>query len=168
MKKFKIRASGSGKIMTGSKEITEKQLETLSQLQAKEKRTDKQEIALNELIYKRDNPELGETVKGYCKDWVKTQLYNSHTEIKSKYLDKGNIMEDESIDFIADQLGYGFLMKNEDHFNDDYMQGTPDVILKSLVIDWLLMLKTPGIVSRFLCLIVRSQTWTITGNFNVI
>lgn len=141
MKEFKIRSSATGKIMTGGKEITEKQLETLNKLRdvkefdKKKNLTEKQEETLNGLIDKRDNPELGETAKGYCKDWLKTQLYNSNTEIKSKYLDKGNIMEDESIDFIADELGYGFLLKNEDHFSNDFMMGTPDVILNDLVID---------------------------------
>ena len=135
MKEFKIRSSAAGKIMTGGKEITEKQLQILSDLQAKPTRTARQEEQMQELIYKRDNPELGETAKGYCKDWIKTQLYNSKTEIKSKYLDKGNILEDESIDFIADQLGYGFLIKNELHFHDSYMMGTPDIIMKDLIID---------------------------------
>jgi len=78
---------------------------------------------------------LGKTGETYCKDWLKGQLFDYTKEFTSKYTDKGNIMEDESIDFIADVLGYGFLMKNEEHFSDEFMQGTPDVILKDMVID---------------------------------
>ncbi len=136
MKKFKIRSSASGKIAEGKIGLTEVQENDLIKLENKPTaRTDLQEIKYQKLINTRDNPELPETAKTYCKDWMKGQLYNSHTEIKSKYLDKGNIMEDESIDFIAEQLDLGFLLKNELHFHDEFMQGTPDIILNDLVID---------------------------------
>jgi len=115
--------------------ITDKQLSSIVELENKPKRTDKQEETLQGLIKKRDNPQLSETAKGYCKDWLKTNIYNSRTVVKSKYLDKGNIMEDESIDFVADFLGFGFLMKNEQYFENDFLMGTPDVILNDLVID---------------------------------
>ena len=44
-------------------------------------------------------------------------------------------MEDNSLDFIAEQLGYGMLLKNEDYFSNDFMTGTPDVILNDHIID---------------------------------
>lgn len=136
MKKFKIRCSANGKIAEGRIGLTEIQESELLKLENKPKaRTDLQEGKYQKLIYTKDNPELPETAKGYCRDWLKTQLYNSKTEIKSKYLDKGNIMEDESIDFIADELGFGFLLKNEEHFSNDFMMGTPDVLYGDLVID---------------------------------
>jgi hypothetical protein len=135
MKKFKIRCSAIGHIMTSGGQITEKQLQTIADLQAKEKRTARQEETLIDLIDKRDNPELPEGAKTYCKDWFKGQLFDYVSMMRTKYTDKGNIMEDEAIDFVADQLGYGFLMKNEEHFSDEYMQGTPDVILKNEIID---------------------------------
>lgn len=135
MKKFKIRCSAIGNIMGGSSGITEKQLETIATLEAKEKLTDKQKETLNSLIKKRDTKELGQGSKTYCKDWLKGQLLNYEKIFRNKYTDKGNIMEDESIDFIAEQLGYGFLIKNEDHYSDEYMQGTPDIVLKTEIID---------------------------------
>lgn len=44
-------------------------------------------------------------------------------------------MEDESIDYIAEQLDYAFLTKNEEYFENDHMCGTPDIILSDHLID---------------------------------
>jgi hypothetical protein len=79
--------------------------------------------------------ELSQTAKTYCKQWLKEQLYKRRKEFSSKYTDKGNIMEDNSLDFVAEQLGYGMLIKNESHYSNDFMQGTPDAILPKLIID---------------------------------
>ena len=78
---------------------------------------------------------LGKTGENYCVNWVKEQLYNRKKEFSNKYTEKGNIMEDNSIDFIADELGYGFLAKNDKYFENDFFTGTPDVILKDHIID---------------------------------
>lgn len=78
---------------------------------------------------------FGQTAKSYCETWLKEQLYSRKKEFKSKYTDKGQIMEDDSLDFIADMLGYGMLLKNEKEFSNAFMTGTPDVILPGLVID---------------------------------
>lgn len=80
---------------------------------------------------------LGKTGENYCKDWLKEQIYKRRKDIHSKYLSKGLITEDNSIDFVSEKLGIGFLMKNEEYFENDYMTGTPDVIVRSenLIID---------------------------------
>ena len=78
---------------------------------------------------------LGKTGETYAEMWLKGKIYNRRHEIKSKYLEKGNIMEDNSLDEVAKNLGLGILIKNEKHFDNDYMNGTPDAILKDLVID---------------------------------
>ena len=135
MKEFKIRCSAIGHIMAGSMELTDKQKADLLALQVKDKLTALQAAKLNILLDKRDNPELPEGVKTYCKDWLKGQLFDYQKMLKNKYVDKGNIMEDESIDFIADQLGFGFLVKNEESKSDEYMEGTADVVLSDLIID---------------------------------
>jgi hypothetical protein len=121
--------------MGGNIGLTEKQNAELGQLYEKDKRTHLQELKMLDLIAKRDNPELPQGAKTYCQDWLKGELFEYQKMVRTKYTDKGNIMEDESIDLIADILGYGFLMKNEDHFQDEFMTGTPDVILKSEIID---------------------------------
>ena len=78
---------------------------------------------------------LGKTGESYCENWLKEQLYKRKIEFSNKYTEKGLIMEDNSIDYVADQLGYGFLAKNEKYFENDFFTGTPDIILKDHVID---------------------------------
>jgi hypothetical protein len=139
MKQFKIRASAAGKIMAGSIGLTPAQTATLRDLEAKLKEkgkiTDKQEITRQSLIHKKENPELPQGAKTYCKTWIKEQLFSRRKEFSNKYTEKGHVMEDNSLDFIAEMLGLGMIIKNEDHFEDEHMTGTPDVILKDLIID---------------------------------
>lgn len=78
---------------------------------------------------------LGKTGETYCKQWLKGKLFNRQVEIKSKYLEKGNIMEDNSLDEVAKRLGLGILLKNEKHFSNEWMNGTPDAIVGDCVID---------------------------------
>ena len=78
---------------------------------------------------------MGKTAKTYCEQWLKEQIYGRKKEFTSKQTQKGLIVEDNSIDFIAEQLKLGMLFKNEDFFENDYMQGTPDIILPDLIID---------------------------------
>ena len=78
---------------------------------------------------------LSKTTESYCQDWLKEQIYNRRKEFSSKYTDKGNIVEDNSIDLYAEFAGYPMLLKNEQNFNDDFMTGTPDILLDDKVID---------------------------------
>lgn len=136
--KFKIRCSCIGKIVgdgKGGGGLTDKQAINLKSLQDKEKRTIKQEQLMQELIAKRDAPpSLSATAKTYCEDWLQEQLYGRKKEIKSKYLDKGNFVEDESIEFIS-HLFFEDYVKNEEYFEDEFKTGTPDIIAPNLIID---------------------------------
>ena len=78
---------------------------------------------------------LGKTGENYVKTWLKEQIYDRKKEFTSKYTDKGLIVEDNSLDFIADELKIGFIVKNEQFYENDFFQGTPDVVLKDLIID---------------------------------
>ncbi len=78
---------------------------------------------------------LSKTAKSYCEEWLKEQLYSRRKQFSNKYTEKGLIMEDNSLDFIADNLGYGMLIKNEEFFSNAFLTGTPDVILKDHLID---------------------------------
>lgn len=82
----------------------------------------------------RTGKTIGKTAETYLKMWIKSQLYGKSIEIKSKYLDKGNICEDDSIDFIASKLKMK-LQKNELFFENDFFTGTPDLITDDFVID---------------------------------
>ena len=78
---------------------------------------------------------LGKTGLSFAEMWLKEKVYNRRKDIKSKYLEKGNLMEDNSLDEVAKNMGMGILIKNEKHFTNDYMTGTPDAIVKDCVID---------------------------------
>ena len=64
---------------------------------------------------------LSKTTISFLEEWKKEQIYNRRKEIFSKYLDKGNAVEVESLDFIAKELEYSNLVKNEKSFENDYL-----------------------------------------------
>lgn len=138
MKQFKIRPSQCGKIMGALKagSITEKQKQAIHILQGKP-RTEKQQIELERLTAKRDAPpELPEGAKTYCKQWLKEQLYGRRKEFSSKYTDRGNISEDESIRLIGEYIGDPTILKNEDPpLSNDFMEGTYDTKTHNTVYD---------------------------------
>ena len=78
---------------------------------------------------------LSQTTKSHLQEWLKSELYGIRKQIKSKYLDKGNAVEDSAIDYAAAELGWLFAIKNEEFFEDDYFCGTPDVILEDTIVD---------------------------------
>lgn len=108
MKQFKIRCSQIGQIMSDPRSVAGKKAGVLSK-----------------------------TAQSYCDRWIMEQVYNRTKEFANKYTIKGNEVEESSIDFIATQLGYPMLFKNEQFFENEYMTGTPDVLPPNsdLVID---------------------------------
>jgi len=78
---------------------------------------------------------LGKTGESYVKEFLTEQRFKRTKEFRNKYTDKGIIMEDEAIDVVADHFGYGMLLKNEESFENDFMKGTPDVIMSDTIID---------------------------------
>jgi hypothetical protein len=73
--------------------------------------------------------------KKYLQEWVKSQIYGVQKQIKSKYLEKGSVMEAEAIDKAIQWAGLDFVLKNEQHYEDDYFTGTPDIIGSDYVVD---------------------------------
>jgi hypothetical protein len=71
---------------------------------------------------------LSESTKTHLVDvWV-TNKYERHEEITSKYLDKGNEVEEDSITVVS-RMTKQFLKKNTDHLKNEYIKGTPDLFL---------------------------------------
>jgi len=122
--KFKIRASQFGEIAANLEGLTQKQLDRLNELEEKGSKSKE----LKELIAKRDNSDLPAGAKTYCKRWVQEKIYNRSKEIQSKYLDKGNECEDDSIKFLSDYY-FMNLSKNEESFEDEHFTGTPDLLV---------------------------------------
>lgn len=75
--------------------------------------------------------ELSQTCKTYLHEWYANDFENT----SSKYTNKGEMVEDDLIDFAAVQLGYGLLEKNRESRSDEYFIGTCDVITHDSIID---------------------------------
>ena len=72
---------------------------------------------------------LSKTTKTYLEEWSKEQIYNRKKEVFSKYIDKGNAVEVDSLNFIAKELDISNLVKNEESFSNGFLTGTPDAIV---------------------------------------
>ena len=79
---------------------------------------------------------LSQTCISYLEQWVKEQFYNTKKQINSKYLTKGNEVEIEAIEYYADVKDLGFVLKNQDYFENDFITGTPDLITNGIVYDF--------------------------------
>lgn len=135
MREFKIRSSASNKILGGTIGLSEAQQETFDKLSAKDNLTKIQLSKLQSLQDKIDNPPLPEGLKTYCKTWLKTEIFGKNKRVYSKYFDKGNVQEEQSISDAAKLLNLGMVFKNEDYFENDFMTGTPDIVLADEIID---------------------------------
>ena len=126
---FKIRSSATGSIMAGNIGASQSQLDNIKKMDARDKpMTSAMLEKYNKDIYARDNLELPAGAKTYCRTWLKEQLYDRRKGFSSKYTDKGNICEDNSVQFLNDYF-LKDMKKNEEFFSNDFMQGTPDLIV---------------------------------------
>lgn len=127
---YKFRCSSLGKVMIGVKpSITEKQSELLDTLLAKQRGgniTDKQLITLGQLIEKRDQrPTLSATTKTYLEQLHKEEVFTKREELRSKYLDKGIQVEEQSITLYS-ELTDTLFIKNKERRNNHFITGEPD------------------------------------------
>lgn len=136
MEQFKIRASALSQIMgkVGLTDTQESDLMTLITRDADTSQkplTAKMRETMNELIKKRDNPDLPQTAKTYLMQWYSGES----TELRSKYIDKGIMCEHECIQFMSYVLELGIVEKNKERFSTDHMMGEPDCIPSDTVYD---------------------------------
>lgn len=78
---------------------------------------------------------LSQTTKSYIKELVLEHKYGIRKEINSRYLDKGNMVENESIELTERVLDLDFIVKNETYFENEFICGTPDIIMGDTIID---------------------------------
>jgi hypothetical protein len=78
---------------------------------------------------------LSQTAKTYVEELAKEHLFGIKKVFKSRYTDKGNEVEEKAIELTEEVLGFEFLSKNEEYFENEWIKGTPDIITHSLVID---------------------------------
>ena len=79
--------------------------------------------------------QLSKTAKSYIQELVLEHKYGIKKEFSSRYTDKGNECEEDSITLANEVLNVGFIYKNEEHFENDYITGTPDVNTNEVLID---------------------------------
>ncbi len=78
---------------------------------------------------------LSQTTKSYLQELAISEIYGIKKEFSSRYTDKGNEVEELSISLCNDVLETGFLYKNEEHFTNDWITGTPDVNTNEILLD---------------------------------
>lgn len=83
----------------------------------------------------RSKTGLSETTKNYLKSWVIENKYNRKQEIYSDYLKKGIQCEEEGFTLACKVLKLGFVQKNQESFENNFLTGTPDLIFKDTIID---------------------------------
>jgi hypothetical protein len=144
MKEFKIRCSAISQIMTGTVGLTDVQEAKLSELQTRKNTagtngvkplTANMEAELVDLIYKKANPQLPVGAKSYLKKWVKMKMFNREEDWKSIVVDKGLLCEQHGIDLLSEILSLEGVYKNDEFFENDFMQGSPDIIHNGIIRD---------------------------------
>ena len=129
---YKFRASAVGNLMKGlPKGLTEKQQAELIRLQSKQsdgKITENQIIKLGQFLEKKNaKPKLSQGAKTYLEKLFKEEYFEKRTEITSKFMDKGNEVEEQSITLFS-KVTDTFFVKNKKHFENEYLTGTPDMV----------------------------------------
>ena len=78
---------------------------------------------------------LSKTTKTYIQELAIEHKYGIRKEFWSRYTDKGNEVENDGIELVNDVLNLGFIYKNEENLNNDYLTGTPDVNTNEILLD---------------------------------
>ena len=78
---------------------------------------------------------LSQTAKTYIEEEVLRAKYGIIKTFSSRYTDKGNLVEDEAIEMASNALELGFLYKNHEHFENEFLTGTPDVNTNDILLD---------------------------------
>lgn len=139
MNELKIRCSGLGRLMSGKIGLSE--TETGKLLKFKEKEDSGKELTKiqaeekTKLLFKLENVELPAGAKSYIEEIVEEKLYNFKEGFDTKQTQKGNLCEIDSINLFNEYFFTTF-KKNEEHFLNDFITGTPDVYNDEEVIDF--------------------------------
>jgi hypothetical protein len=78
---------------------------------------------------------LSQTAKTYIEELVKEDVFGFKKEFSSRYTDKGTQQEDIAIELASRVLNLPFALKNTEYFENEFVKGTPDLILEDEIID---------------------------------
>ncbi len=77
---------------------------------------------------------LSQTTKTYLDEIFVQEKYGRKKIISTKYMDKGNLNEDESISMASNyKKASPPLLKNQENFENDFIQGTPDIVCDTVI-----------------------------------
>ena len=152
--KFKIRCSAASDIVSdgrgkGKVEKLADIQKTINETRAKmatakpdsktfsnlTEKLEKLAIEYAETMAMPDVPELSAGAKTYCQNWVKEKLYDRRKEFTAKTTDKGNETEGDAIEFLNLHFGWMFAEKNQEHRTNEFLTGTPDIVLPNKIVD---------------------------------
>ena len=78
---------------------------------------------------------LSQTAKTYIEEIAIEDKYGIKKDFWSRYTQKGISVEDDAIKLVNDVLDVGFIYKNEQQYENDWVKGTPDVITDNVLLD---------------------------------
>lgn len=153
--KFICRCSSIGKLMTNPREkgnsqkymeaaallpelrekyanTVNKETKTAQNLLARIHKVDQE---VRDLSRHKDEIHLSKSAIYVIQDWMKEQLGYPRQELRSKYTQKGLLMEGDAIDFIAEHYGWSGIKKNTERKTNEYITGEADIVLPDRVLD---------------------------------
>ena len=141
---LRFRPSEIGNICQGlSKSVlTDAQKNTLAELMAKVKLTEKQAFTRDELISKRDaEPQLSTGGKTYVRELVEKYLYSYNDRIETRPMSKGIQAEQDGIDYLNSQLFTNYKKFPEGIYDNDYLISVgcdikQDAITRDIKLSW--------------------------------
>lgn len=92
---------------------------------AADERESKQKKLVEDLYKIKDIKTLSESAKTFLCDIYVSVKYGMRTEIKSKYLEKGNMMEEDAITLYSNLVGE-FFVKNKERKSNEWIEGECD------------------------------------------
>lgn len=138
-----FRASSGGHILTYQEKVSAKELSEISILKSerdtglnangnKVKWTDTKKEKYIKLTSKRDAPDILPTgVITHLDDVFRSVFDGRKRYLKNKYLDKGNICEQDSMQLASDIDGE-FYEPHEKYYENDFICGTPDIVFEDV------------------------------------
>ncbi len=98
---------------------------------------------------KKKGETLSQTAKSLVQAMWLQNNYGYYEHIDNEYMDKGLKMEQDSMELVQAVLGGQFRIKNRERLQNDYLIGTPDIILPDCIED----IKTSWSLRTFFALI---------------
>jgi len=83
----------------------------------------------------RGKDTAGQTALSYVQSWAVQQVTGKSAPMRTKYTEKGILVEDDAIQFACDFFNWGFADKNERYFETAHFTGTPDIIQGDFIVD---------------------------------